>query len=136
MCSPRRLCLRLTRRELWKAASDLGVDLEVHVPARIAERGVDVVAYLLERVAFPQAKDVGLEEPASGDLTSLGCTRGVVIPRQGSEQIVLGRKDARRGSRRDTELGEDVLHVSGHSSLADHERARDLPVALTARNQT
>ena len=49
---------------------------------------------------------------------------------------MLGRVDARRGSRRDAELREDVLHVASDGSLTDHERGRDLAVALSAGDET
>jgi hypothetical protein len=54
----------------------------------------------------------------------------------GSEEIVLGREDARRGSRRDAKLHEDVLDVPGDGSLADHERACNLAIAPAAGDQT
>ena len=48
---------------------------------------------------------------------------------------MLERVRAGRGARGDAELLEDVLNVAGNGVLADHERSRDLLVALSARNE-
>src|SRR5712691_11475 len=60
----------------------------------------------------------------------------ILTMRGHSDQVVLERECASRGSRRHAEFAEDVLHVPGDGVLADHERRRDLSVALAGRNQT
>ena len=52
-----------------------------------------------------------------------------------SDEVVLERERARCRSRRNAELGEDVLHVPRNRVLADHEHCGDLPVALAGRDQ-
>src|SRR5439155_16560574 len=53
-----------------------------------------------------------------------------------SDEVVLEGERACGGSRRDAELGEDVLHMTGDRVLADHQRRRDLLVALARGHQS
>jgi hypothetical protein len=51
------------------------------------------------------------------------------------DEIALEGERSRRCSRRDAQLGEDVLQVAGDGVLADHECHADLPVAPAGRNE-
>jgi len=52
-----------------------------------------------------------------------------------SGETVLECERSGRGSRRNAELAEDVLHVPGDGVLADHKRCGDLLVALPRGDQ-
>src|SRR3712207_1713427 len=52
-----------------------------------------------------------------------------------SQEAVRDCEGGCRGPGRHAELGEDVLQVAGDRVLADHERRRDLPVALAGGDQ-
>ena len=53
-----------------------------------------------------------------------------------SDEVLLEREGCRSSARGETELCVDVLQVSSHGVLADHQRTRDLAIALASRNQT
>src|SRR6266568_3120442 len=53
----------------------------------------------------------------------------------GSDEVVLEGEGARGRTRRQPKLREDVLDVARDGVLADHERGRDLTVALAGRQQ-
>jgi hypothetical protein len=53
-----------------------------------------------------------------------------------SDEVVLEREGRGAGTRRNAELYEDVLDVPGDRVLADHQRDRDVAIALARSNQS
>jgi hypothetical protein len=79
-----------------------------------------------------RAKDGGIGELTQ--VAAIGVWSFVTTPRSG--EVVLERESARRGSRRDVELGENVAHMTSHCPLADDQLGSDLPVGLARRHKS